>query len=292
MDTPTYAYLALAGAIVAALVVDLVFFGRGRRPSVGSAAAWSIAWTALGVGFTGLLWAWQGETRAEEYLTGFVLEKSLSVDNLFVFALVFGALGLGAVERRRALFWGVVGAVVLRAGFIATGAALLGALHWIVYVFGAFLVVTGLRMARGEEFDPGRSRTLRFFSGRGASPFVVAFALVAVFDLVFALDSIPAIFAITRDTFVVLAANAFSLLGLTALYFLLEGMLGRFRYLSAGLAVVLVVIGAKMLLADVWHVPAALSLAVVVGVVGGSIGLSLLRPHRTEKPVAPSGSSA
>src|SRR5215208_4886812 len=278
MDTPTYAYLALAGAIVAALVVDLVFFGRGRRPSVGSAAAWSIAWTALGVGFTGLLWAWQRETRAEEYLTGFVL--------------VFGARGLGAVERRRALFWGIVGAVVLRAGFIAAGAVLLGALHWIIYVFGAFLVVTGLRMARGEEFDAGRSRTLRFFSGRGASPFVVAFALVAVFDLVFALDSIPAIFAITRDTFVVLAANAFSLLGLTALYFLLEGMLGRFRYLSAGLAVVLVVIGAKMLLADVWHVPAALSLAVVVGVVGGSIGLSLLRPHRTEKPVAPSGSSA
>jgi len=292
---------AFAALVVALLAVDLLAFGRrGEEIPFRRAVAWSVAWMLLGVAFGGLLWAWAGREVAGEYLAGFLIEKSLSVDNLFVFALVFSYFAVPAAHQRRVIFWGIVGAIVLRAIFIAAGAALLDAFHLTIYVFGAFLVFTGIRMARhaNVEIHPERNPALRLlgrvlplttrFHGdrltaleggrRVATPLFAALVLVAAFDVVFAVDSIPAIFAVTRETFVVYAANAFSLLGLAALYFVLAGMLGRFRYLNVGLAAVLVFVGAKMLLADVWHIPVALSLAVIVLVLAAAVGASLLRP--------------
>jgi tellurite resistance protein TerC len=292
---------AFAALVVALLAVDLLAFGRrGEEVPFRRAVIWSIGWTVLGVAFGGIVWAWAGQEVAGEYLAGFLIEKALSVDNLFVFALVFAYFAVPAAHQRRVIFWGIVGAIVLRAIFIAAGAALLDAFHFTVYVFGAFLVLTGIRMARhaNVEIHPERNPALRLlgrllplttrFHGdrltaleggrRVATPLFAALVLVAAFDVVFAVDSIPAIFAVTRETFVVYAANAFSLLGLAALYFVLAGMLGRFRYLNVGLAAVLVFVGAKMLLADVWHIPVALSLGVIVIVLAAAVGASLLRP--------------
>jgi tellurite resistance protein TerC len=268
---------------------------------------WSVGWTLLGLAFAGFIWAWQGRELAGEYLAGFLIEKSLSIDNLFVFALIFSYFAVPALYQRRVIFWGIVGAIVLRGVFILAGAALLDAFHYTIYVFGAFLVLTGIRMARhaNVEIHPERNPVLRLvgrilpttteYHGdrftireggrRVATPLVLALALVATFDVVFAVDSIPAIFAVTRETFIVYAANAFSLLGLSALYFVLAGMIGRFRYLNLGLAAVLVFVGLKMVLADLFHVPVYVSLAVIVGVLAAAVGASLLRPL----PASPEG---
>ncbi len=247
-----------------------------------------------------VVWWWSGGARAEEYLAGFLIEKSLSIDNLFVFALVFATFGVPAAHQRRVLYWGIVGAIVLRALFIAAGSALLDAFHATVYVFGAFLVATGVRMAFRHEPDvrPERNPALRLLGRvlplttrlqgdrlvvreggrRAGTPLLAALVLVAAFDVVFAVDSIPAIFAVTRDSFVVYAANAFSLLGLGALYFVLAGMIERFRYLHVGLAAVLVFVGAKMALADAVEIPVYLSLVVIVGALAVSVAASLARP--------------
>lgn len=271
-------WLAFGAAVVAMLAVDLVVAGRssGPVPSLRAAAWWSVGWTAVALAFAGLVLLWRDERAASEYLTGFVLERSLSLDNVFVFAMLFGYLSVPQAERRRVLFYGIVGAIGLRLAFILAGSALLDAVHWSIYAFGALLIATGLRMARHGDEDVGESRIVA--AVRRVAPGAVApLLLVAVFDLVFAVDSIPAIFAVTRDTFTVFAANAFSLLGLASLYFLLAGMQERFRHLNKGLAFVLVFIGAKMMLTDVWHVPTGLSLAVIVAALGASM-LGSLRP--------------
>ncbi len=308
MDVPVWVWLAFGFLVVGLLVVDLLAFGR-RKETIpfGRAVVWGIAWTAVGIGFAGVLWAWQGRDLAGEYLAGFLIEKSLSIDNLFVFALIFGYFAVPAAYQRRVIYWGIVGAIVLRALFILAGAALLDAFHFTIYVFGAFLVLTGLRMGRHRtvEIHPERNVFLRLFrrivpltdeyhgdrlivrkkSGLTATPLLAALVLVAAFDVVFAVDSIPAIFAITRDTFIVYAANAFSLLGLAALYFVLTGMIERFRYLNLGLAAVLVFVGAKMLLADVYSIPVYASLAIIVLALGAAVVGSLVRPK------APSGAT-
>jgi tellurite resistance protein TerC len=301
MELDLWMWAAFGLFVVAMLLVDVVAFGRrGREVSFRRAVAWSIGWTVLGVGFAGFLWTWQGRTPAEEYLAGFLIEKSLSIDNLFVFALIFGYFAVPAAYQRRVIFWGIVGAIVLRGLFILAGATLLDAFHYTIYVFGAFLVVTGVRMARHRsvEIHPERNPVLgllrrvlplstsyhgdslvaREGGRRVATPLLAALALVATFDVVFAVDSIPAIFAITRETFIVYAANAFSLLGLGALYFVLAGMIDRFQYLNLGLAAVLVFVGLKMTLADVYHVPVYVSLAVIVVTLAVSVVASLLRP--------------
>ncbi len=301
MELELWMWGAFGVFVVAMLVVDLVAFGgRGEEISVRRAVGWSIGWTALGLAFGGLLWWWQGRAPAEEYLAGFLIEKSLSVDNLFVFALIFGYFAVPAAYQRRVIFWGIVGAIVLRALFILAGAALLDAFHYAIYVFGAFLVLTGIRMARHStvEIHPERNPVLKLLgrvlpmtagyhgdrltvreNGRRlATPMMAALVLVATFDVVFAVDSIPAIFAITRDTFIVYAANAFSLLGLAALYFVLAGMMGRFRYLNVGLAAVLIFVGLKMALSDVYKVPAFVSLAVIGVLLAAAVGASILRP--------------
>jgi tellurite resistance protein TerC len=300
MALEAWMWAAFGVFVAAMLLVDLLAFGgRSERVPMRRAVGWSIGWTLLGVAFAGFLWWWQGRTPAEEYLAGFLIEKSLSVDNLLVFALIFGYFAVPAAYHRRVIFWGIAGAVVLRALFILAGAAVLDAFHYAVYVFGAFLVLTGVRMARHRdvEIHPDRNPVLRLlrrvvptttaFDGdrllsreagrRVATPLFAALVLVATFDVVFALDSIPAIFAVTRETFIVFAANAFSLLGLGALYFVLAGMIDRFRYLNLGLAAVLVFVGLKMTLADVYHVPVYASLAVILAALGASIAASLLR---------------
>src|ERR671919_1864908 len=260
------------------LLVDFVgFAGRAEKIPLRRAVVWSIGWTLLGLGFTGFVWVWGGRRPAEEYLTGFLIEKSLSVDNLFVFALIFAYFSVPAAYQRRVIFWGIVGAIILRGLFIAGGAALLDAFHYTVYAFGAFLILTGVRMGTHSDIEihPERNPVLKLLERavpltrryhgdrlvaredgrRVATPMVAALVLVATFDVVFAVDSIPAIFGVTRDVFIVYAANAFSLLGLQALYFVLAGMMGKFRYLNIGLAVVLPLLGGEMGLSDVFEIP-------------------------------------
>ena len=314
MDVSALAWLALAAAIVALLTVDLLGFAlKDKEISLRQAVIASILWTALGLGFALVVLAFSGPRYAGEYLTGFLLEKSLSVDNLFVFALVFSYFAVPVTYQRRVIFWGIVGAIVLRALFILAGVGLLDAFHGMIYVFGGFLVVTGIRMAlhADAEIHPDRNPVLRLLARflpmttryhgdrlsvrengrRLVTPLAAAVVLVATFDLVFAVDSIPAILAVTRETFLVYAANAFSLLGLASLYFVLAGMLDRFRYLNVGLGIVLVFVGAKMALADVYEIPVWASLAAIVGVLAVAVAVSLARPEPTARPALGEGRS-
>jgi tellurite resistance protein TerC len=300
------AWVLLGAAVAALLLFDLKAVGRGQSaPALRTAALWSAAWAALGVAFTGVLATFSGGDAAGEYLTGFLIEKSLSLDNLFVFAVLLAYFGVPAASQRRVLVWGIAGAIVLRAIFVVAGAAALDAVHATIYVFGGLLVITAINLARqgDDEVDVEQTRAMRLLrrtvpmggydgdrlltSDRGrriATPLLACLVMVAAFDVLFAVDSVPAIFAVSRDTFVVFAANAFSLLGMTSLYFLLRGMLDRFHYLNYGLAVILAFVGAKMLLSDVWHMPAWVSLAVIVGCLAAAVGASLLRPVERAEP--------
>jgi tellurite resistance protein TerC len=277
-------WLALGAFVVAALAVDLFLTDRSGTPSVRGAAVWSVAWTAIGAGFALVLLLFAGGSAAEEYLAGFLVEKSLSLDNLFVFAVLFAFLGVPAQERRRVLIWGIALAIVLRGAFILAGAAALESFHAATYVLGALLAFTAVKIARhgGEEVHPERSVAMRALRrlAPNAGPAASALVLVAAFDVMFAIDSIPAILAITRDTFVVFAANAFSLLGMVSLFFLLEGLMERFRYLHHGLAAILAWVAAKLLLVDVWHPPTALTLAVIAGALAAAALASVLAERR------------
>jgi tellurite resistance protein TerC len=295
-----WAWATFIAFLVGVLGVDLFLFHRGEgEVSLREAAWWSAGWLVLGLGFAAIVWLWHGSEPAGEYLAGYAIERALSIDNVFVFALLIGFFAVPAGDQHRVLLWGVLGALVLRAGFIAGGLALLDAFHWMIYVFGGFLVVTGIRMAthRSGDVHPdrnpvlravgrlvpmtdgyrGRRLTVREGGRRLATPLVAVLVVVATTDVVFAVDSIPAVFAVTRDPFIVFSSNAMAVLGLRALYFLLAGMMSRFRYLQAGLAVVLVLVGAKMLATDVVHVPIWLSLVLIGVTIGGSLLLSLRR---------------
>jgi len=297
MDVPLWAWGAVLALIVAALVVDL-FAHRGESDvTAREAGAWSAVWFGLGLAFCVVVWLAYGAAHAGEYLAGFLLEKSLSVDNVVVFALVLASLAIPRGEQHRILWFGVVGALVLRAVFIAGGAALLDRFHVVLYVFGVFLVVTGILMyrRRTEPQDPLESPVLRWvrrvipsvpeLRGRRllvrergawrATPLLLAAVAVAVADVVFAVDSIPAVFAVTREPFLVLTSNAFAVLGLRSLYFLLADLVDRFEHLRAALAVVLVLVGAKMLVADTVEIPVVASLAVVVAALGIGVVTSL-----------------
>jgi tellurite resistance protein TerC len=309
MEVSVGIWALFCAVIVGLLLVDLLVAGRTKGiPSMRQSILWSIFWLAIAVAFTFVLMAWENGTVAGEYLTGYLIERSLSLDNLFVFALLFTFFAVPDTAQRKVLFWGIIGAIVLRAGFIFAGAALLDAFHWMIYVFGALLVFTGIRMAThdNEEIHPERNPVLRMvrrvvplssdYDGDNiitridgkklATPLFAALVMVATFDVVFAIDSIPAIFAITRDTFVVFAANAFSLLGLMSLYFLLAGLIQRFTYLNYGLAAILVWVGVKMLITDIWHVPTVMSLAVIALCLTVAITLSWRREQRDEAEAA------
>ncbi len=300
--------------VIALLALDLgVFHREAHVVSVREAAIWSAVWVTLSLGFNYFVYRFLGPQAGLEFLTGYLIEKALSVDNIFVFVLIFGYFGVPAKYQHRVLFWGILGALLMRGTMIGMGALLIERFDWILYVFGAFLVFTGIRMAREDEsrIEPEANPVLRlvrrflpvtttyhgqrFFVrepvGRGgkvrrvATPLFVVLVFVETTDLVFAVDSIPAIFAITRDPFIVYTSNILAILGLRALYFLLAGIIHKFHYLQLGLSVVLVFIGVKMLLADIYHVPTAVSLGVIALVLGASVAGSLIWPRRVEEPV-------
>ena len=298
VDPSVLAWALLGTGVAVMLAVDLFVFGRGdHEVTVKEAGAWSAVWLAVAIGFGGLMWAYGGSDAGSEYLAGYLLERSLSLDNVFVFAVLFGYFAVPAIVQPRVLSWGIALALVLRLVFILLGAALLDAFHVTFYLFGALLIYTAWKLAHHDDTDvePEHNPALRFlrrrlpmakdYDGnrlsthqggrRIATPLVAVFVVVATTDVIFAIDSIPAIFAITTVPFIVFAANAFAMLGLRALYFLLVGVMDRFVYLSQGLAVVLGVIGVKMLLIDVWHVPVWLSLGLIVVILGATAVLSL-----------------
>ena len=286
--------------VLAMLALDLgVFHRRAHAIETREALVWSVFWILLALAFNAGVWRWFGPERGLEFLTGYLIEKALSVDNIFVFLVIFSYFGVPAAYEHRVLFWGIVGAVIFRMAFILAGAALLAAFHWIIYVFGGLLVITGLRMLRGTgEVHPERNRLVAlarrvlpvvpayhgaafFVRERGrlaATPLLLTLLTVEATDIIFAVDSIPAIFAITADPFIVFTSNLFAILGLRALYFLLAGILHRFHYLKVGLSLVLVFVGVKMLASEIMQVPIGLSLAVVAILIGGSVIASLLRP--------------
>ena len=284
-----------------ALAVDLGVFNRKAHvPSTREAAAWTAVWILLALVFNGLVYLWVGSQKALEFLAGYLVEKSLSVDNLFVFLMIFSYFSVPAQFQHRVLFWGILGAVVIRGIFVAAGAALLSSFHWVAYLFGAFLVYTGLKMALGKEraVEPEHNPVFRFvrrflpvvseYRGQAfvvreggrrlATPLLLVLIFVELTDVVFAVDSVPAVFGVTSDPFIVYTSNIFAILGLRALYFLLAGIMPMFRYLKYALSMILAFVGAKMLLADVVHVPITMSLAVIFGLLVVAVVASMLVP--------------
>ena len=291
--------------VVVALVLDLgVFHRKAHIVKAREALAWSAVWIACAMTFGAGVWAWFGAKAGTEFFTGYLIEKALSIDNIFVFVVIFSTLKIPPLNQHRVLYWGVLSALVLRGGMILAGAAVLSTFEWLIYVFGGFLVLTGLKLlfasddGGGDATDGLLWRTLyrflpttpRFSEGAFftlehgkwlATPLFVALVLVEVTDVIFAVDSIPAIFAITRDPFLVFTSNIFAILGLRSLFFVLADLVGRFRFLKFGLAGVLVFVGAKMLLVDLLHIPSGISLAVVGGILGVAAAASALFPVAT-----------
>lgn len=307
IGTP-WMWAVFAAFVVAALVVDILLLERkgSRRVTLREAAWWSALWVALSLVFAGLLWWYLDEEhgravanlKTTEFLTGYLVEKSLAVDNIFVFLMLFSYFAVPLRYQRRVLIYGIVGAIVLRAAMILGGAWLIARFHWLLYLFGAFLLVTGIKMWMFADNKPDleanpvlrwlrahlritpQFHEERFFvtkdGVRWATPLFVVMVMVGVTDVVFAVDSIPAIFAITLDPFIVLTSNVFAILGLRAMYFLLAGFAGRFHLLSYGLALILIFIGVKMLIADFYKIPVFVSLAVVAAVLAAAMILSLV----------------
>lgn len=286
--------------VVAVLAFDLGFVHRkAQKVELKESLLWSALWTVLALAFNLWVYFWRGPHTALEFLTGYLIERALSMDNIFVFVLIFSYFAVPAAHQYRVLFWGILGALIMRAMFIAAGVTLIAKFHWIVYVFGVFLVITGVRMGleKDKEVHPERNPVLkafrrfvpvttdygdgRFFvvkaGKRLATPLCVVLLVVETTDVVFALDSIPAILAVTRDPFIVYTSNVFAILGLRALYFALAGVMELFQYLHYGLSAILVFIGAKMMLSEVYDIPVALSLGVVGGLLAVSIVASMLK---------------
>ena len=302
-------WVGFTAFVLAMLALDLgVFHRKAHEVRFKEALAWSAVWVSLALAFNLAVVHFFGAQRGLEFLTGYLIEKALSVDNVFVFLVLFSFFAVPAAYQHRVLFWGILGALVMRAAFILAGAALLQRFHWIVYVFGAFLVITGVKLLlhRDREFQPERNPAYRLFrrvvpavteyrgahftvvenGKRYATPLLAVLVVVEATDVVFAVDSIPAIFAVTRDPFIVYTSNIFAILGLRALYFLLAGVMDKFHYLKVGLALVLCFVGVKMLLVDLYKIPIAASLAVVALLLAGSIVASLLRPRAEPLPHA------
>jgi tellurite resistance protein TerC len=294
------------------LALDLgVFHRQARVVDVKEALRWSAMWIALAMLFNIGVYLWYGTDAALAFLTGYVLEESLSVDNLFVFLMILSYFSVPLVYQHKVLFWGILGALLMRGLMIAVGTALIQMFHWVLYLFGGFLVLTGMKMAlqRHGDVHPEQNPVVRLFTrfmpvtaayhaerffvrldGRWfATPLFIVLLMVEVTDVVFALDSIPAVLAVTTDPFIVYTSNVFAILGLRSLFFALSGLMGLFHYLRYGLAVVLVFIGTKMLLAEVWHIPVYMALAVVAGVLLLSVLASLIYPVPAENAPTKSG---
>src|SRR5262244_1298232 len=297
-------WIIFNAAIVLLLLIDMAVINRGGRVlPFKQALLSSLFWIALALGFAVFIHQWLGPGKALEFITGYLVEESLSVDNLFVFILLFQYFKVPAEQERTVLFWGILGALLMRGLFIWTGVALVKHFHWIIYAFGAFLVYSGfglLREGDDEKVDPSRNVVLRiarkflriadtyegkrFFVVREgkkfATPLLIVLLVVETTDILFATDSIPAILAITRDAFIVYTSNVFAILGLRSLYFALAGLLDYFEYLNYGLAVILMFVGAKMLASHYYDLPVAITLGVIAGVLAISIGASLIWPQK------------
>jgi tellurite resistance protein TerC len=296
---PLWAWGGFIVLIAALLAFDLgVFRKKSREIKMKEALGWCGVWFSFAMGFNALVWWWLGSQPALEWFTGYLIELCLSIDNVFVFILIFTYFKVPAEHQHRVLFWGIVGAALMRFVFILAGASLLERFHWLIYVFGAFLIFTGIKMAlpKKEEFEPEKNIVVRLFrrfypvtsyydqgrfftqanGRRAATPLFLVLLIIETTDLAFALDSIPAVLAITSNAFIVFTSNIFAILGLRSLYFALQGAMGLFRYLAFGLAVILVFIGSKMLLASTHvHIPIGLSLGVIASVLAVSVIASL-----------------
>ncbi|HZO87180.1 MAG TPA: TerC family protein [Chthonomonadaceae bacterium] len=309
--THTILWIAFAVTILFFLALDLgVLHRQAHTVTLREAGLWSALWAGLAMAFAGGVFLFRGHTAGLQFLTGYVIELSLSVDNVFLFAVIFTYFQVPARYQHRVLSWGVFSAVVMRGIMIAAGAALFRQFAWIIYVFGAFLILTGIKLflRRNERADISKNPLIRwlqralpfterydgqkFFTQidgvRYSTPLLLVLTLVESTDLLFALDSIPAVFAVTRDPFIVFTSNIFAILGLRSLYFLLAGIMGLFRYLSVGLSAILVFVGVKML-ASAWglHIPIEVSLPVIAGILALSIGASLLTAHRERSRALP-----
>lgn len=316
MDGTIWLWVGFNLFVLALLAIDLgIFHRKSHAVSVKEAAIWSVVWISLSLLFNlGIYFFWQTISPTSSYtnseaalafLAGYLIEKSLSVDNIFVFVVLFSFFAVPAAYQHRVLFWGIIGALIMRGTLIAIGAALLHEFHWIIYVFGAFLIYTGFRMASHKDTDliPDQNFVLKlfrrifpvadayegdqFFIRRAgklfATPLFIVLLVVESTDLIFAVDSIPAIFAVTDNAFIVYTSNVFAILGLRSLYFLLAGVVDKFHYLKLGLSVVLVFVGVKMLIVDLYKIPIGLSLGVIATILTTSIVASLIRSRRMEK---------
>lgn len=304
------AWIGFFVLVLVFLALDLgVFHRKAHEVSLREAGVWSAIWVALSLGFAGALHVFAGPDRALEFVTGYVIEKALSVDNLFVFVVVFSTFAIPAAYQHRILFWGVLGALVLRAVFVFAGTAFIQRFDWALYAFGALLAITGVKLLFQGDEPPkpeenpvvkavqrvlplaneldGERFTLVKNGRRYGTRLLLALVVVEITDVVFAVDSIPAIFGVTTDPFVVLTSNVFAIFGLRSLYFLLAGVVQKLVYLKFGLSTVLVFVGGKMLASGWFHVPILVSLAVITGILGTTVAASLLRPAATGSPAGP-----
>ncbi|MEA2491894.1 MAG: tellurite resistance protein TerC [Acidobacteriota bacterium] len=289
--------------VVGMLILDLgVFSRKPHEVHFKEALTWSAVWIALSMVFNGWIYYQFGQQKALEFLTGYVIEKALSVDNIFVFVILFASFAVPKIYQHRVLFWGVIGAIVMRAVFIGLGAALISRFHWIMYVFGAILIFTGIKLMKEGDAEPhpernpiykfarklipavpdyhGKSFLISKNGRRFATPLLLVLIAIEATDVVFAVDSIPAIFAITTDPFIVYTSNIFAILGLRAMYFLLAGVIDKFHYLKMGLAAVLLFVGTKMVIVHWYKVPIALSLGAIAGILALSVIASLIWPKK------------
>ena len=299
MVVDLWIWFALLGVVLAMLAVDLFMHRDAHIISVKEAAIWSLIWVAVATVVGGLIWWYFGSEFGMQYFAGYLIEKSLAVDNVFVWAMIFSYFAVPRQYQHRVLFYGVLGALVFRAIFIAAGSALIASAAWVLYIFGAFLIITGIKMMaqRNEHFNVSESKTLKLFrrfirttdeyEGQKfltrkngilfATPLLAVLVLVEVTDIIFAVDSIPAIFAITQEPFLVFASNALAILGLRAMYFLLADLMHRFIYLKVGLSMVLIWVGIKMIVGHAFFkIPTAISLGIVIVLIATSIIASLL----------------
>jgi tellurite resistance protein TerC len=299
-------WFGLIAGVLALLAIDIgVVHRRAHKIGMREATAWVVVWVTIATAFGVGVYFWLGSTAAVEYTTGYLIELSLSVDNLFVFAVILTALGVPEILQHRVLFWGIVGALIMRGAFIAGGTAFLHAFHWSIYVFGGFLILAAYRLLResggGKRADAKiiywLSRVVPLSPHYYGSSFITvvdgrrvgtallgALVLVEATDLMFAIDSVPAILAVTRDPFLVFSSNAFAVLGLRSMYFVLAGVLDRFHYLKYGLAVILGFVGLKLISSELIHLPVWTSLLVMAVALGASIALSLRRPKEALEP--------
>ncbi|MSU58469.1 MAG: TerC family protein [Pedosphaera sp.] len=307
MTPQLWMWIGFGAFVLAMLALDLgVFHRQSHTVGMKEALTWSGVWIALALLFNAGVWHWRGGDKGLEFLTGYLVEMSLSVDNLFVFLLIFAYFKVPAQYQHKVLFWGILGALLMRAVFIGAGIALIQKFHWIIYVFGAVLVVSGLKMAfqQDNEVHPEKNPVLRLFrrlmpvtteyhAGRFfvkpdkrwlATPLFIVLLMLETTDLVFAVDSVPAVLAITTDPFIVYTSNVFAILGLRSMFFALAGVMKMFVYLHYGLAAVLVFVGGKMLLAGFYKIPTLASLLVIVGLLGVAVAASLLHAARQPTP--------